>query len=103
MVSAVVLSMIAATLSVLAFCLARRPLGWMKLWCPQREYLAVEYLSPKERRFLTHIRFRATMAGVLLLTLAILLPVLCATSFRLPSRAWGQAPVKDVPPHVLPK
>lgn len=90
MVSAVVLSMIAATLSVLAFCLARWPLGWMKLWSPQREYLAAEYLSPQERRFLLSIRLRATMAGILLLTIAILLPVIGASSFRLPSRAWGQ-------------
>jgi hypothetical protein len=96
MVSAVVLSMIAAMLSVLAFCLARWPLGWMKLWCPQREYLAVEYLSPKERRFLVSIRLRATLAGILLLTIAILLPVLGASSFRLPRRAWGQTSVTHI-------
>lgn len=99
MISAMVLSMLAATLSVLAFCLARRPLGWMKLWSPRREFLAVEYLSPPERRFLTHIRFRATLAGIALLVMAILLPAIGAASFRLPSRAWG-APrtVEAAPP-----
>jgi hypothetical protein len=89
--------MIAAAMSVLAFCLARWPLGWMKLWSPQREYLSREYLSPQERRFLLSIRVRATLAGILLLTIAILLPVLGATSFRMPSRAWGQTPSQNVP------
>jgi hypothetical protein len=103
MVTAVVLSVVAATLSLLAFCLARWPLGWMKLWCPQREYLAAEYLSPQEKRFLTHIRFRASLAGILLLTMAILMPVLVVTSFRMPSRAWGQTPETNVNSCVLKK
>jgi len=96
MITAIVLSMLAATLSVLAFCLARWPLGWMKLWTPRREYLAVEYLSPPERRFLLNIRLRATLAGITLLVIAILLPVIGAESFRLPSRAWGQTTSQNV-------
>lgn len=90
MISAMLLGAVSAALSLLAFCVARWPVGWMKLWSPRREFLAVEYLSPPERRFLLHIRFRATLAGLGLLAIAILLPVIGAMSFRLPSRAWGE-------------
>lgn len=92
MISAFVLSMISATLSLLAFYLARRPFGWMKLWRPDREFMSVEYLSPRRRRFLVNIRVRATLAGILLLIFAILLPVLDATSFQILRRASGQSP-----------
>ncbi|MBN1554820.1 MAG: hypothetical protein JXA11_08740 [Phycisphaerae bacterium] len=80
------LSFVATGLSVLAFCLVRRPVFWLKLWCPQREYLAWESPTEPERKFLLGVRVRATLAGMILLMIAILLPVVAVTSLRLNHR-----------------
>ncbi len=102
MVPAVVLSMIAAMLSILAFCLVRWPMGWIRLWSPFRAFLARPYLSPPERDMLPGIRVRAALAGIALLAIAMVLPAAGATYFRFPARALGAAPMEPPIPQTVP-
>jgi hypothetical protein len=92
MYSAVAGSVLAMSLSVLAFCTACRPKVWLRLWRPWRDLLTGDALSRSEKKLLPGVRVRAILAGMTLMIIAAILPMAGSTHFSIIQRAWGYPP-----------
>jgi hypothetical protein len=100
MIPVILISLASTILAVLAFCLAWQPSVWIQIWGPHhRLYRATR---PEHQHLLRGVRIRSALAGVTMLTLAMILPVAVMTYFNGPATALGEAALPITTPQLPP-